>query len=93
MRDSTDRIEEQMRQDWRDALACPGVRRIFGRMISVAVFTPSHCQGDSMSTAFNEGYRAGYMEIMNNIEVVKPGETAVLLAAALQESNHADETV
>ena len=87
------RTEEQVRQDWREALACPAARRIFGRMIHLAAFSRSHCPGDTHGTAYNEGIRAAGLEVMAAIEMVKPGETAVLLTATLQEINHADQAI
>lgn len=93
MPDSIDRAEEQMRQDWRSVLACPGARRVWGRIIHSTAFGRSHCPGDALATAFNEGSRAVGLEIMSQIEMAKPGETAVLLAETLQEINHADQAI
>ena len=80
---------EQIRLDWLGALESPGARRIFGRMIYNASFGRSHCPGDPQGTAFNEGTRAVGLEIMQTIEQVKTGESAVLLAETIQEINHA----
>ena len=90
--DVIEKIEEQIRQNWRSALACPGARRIFGRMVHTAAFSQSHYFGDSLATAFNEGARSVGLSIMQQIELAKPGETAVLLAENLQEMNHVDQT-
>ena len=73
-------LEEQTRLDWLGALACPGARRIFGRMICTAAFGRSHCPGDPQATAFNEGIRAVGLEIMQFVEQAKRGESAALLA-------------
>jgi len=82
--------DERIRLDWLGALNCPGSRRIFGRMIYSATFGRSHTAGDPLNTAYQEGQRAAYVTIMNEIENAKPGETAVLLAENLKEKNHVE---
>jgi hypothetical protein len=79
---------ESTREDWLGALACPGARRIFGRIIYNSTHGRSHCPSDSLATAYNEGRRAVGLEIMQQIEQAKEGETAVLLAETLKEIHH-----
>jgi hypothetical protein len=81
-------LNEQIRQDWLGALACPGARRIFGRIIYKAAFGQSYCPGDALATSVNEGSRAEGLGILHQIEQAKPGEVAVLLAETLKETSH-----
>jgi hypothetical protein len=80
-----DERELRIRRDWLGALKCPGARRLIGRIIYNAAFSQSHCPGDPLATAYNEGRRSVGLEIMREVEKAKEGETAELLAKTLEE--------